>query len=90
MATIEAEMEQARLDGHVWAGNSYTTQEMVGIGGQVKMKVKKMVIVGAVVREHEDERANGDYLNREQHQTCRSWCSWCDRFVFGNDIDLTC
>lgn len=79
LAAIEAETEKARLAGHVWAGNSYSTQEMVGIGGQVKIKVKKIVVVGAVVKEHEDERADGNYLYREQQGFCRSWCSWCDR-----------
>lgn len=79
LAAIEAEMEKAQLDGHGWVGTSYTTQEMVGIGGQVKKKVKKMVVVGAAVKEYEDERADGSYLRREQTGVNRSWCSWCAR-----------
>ena len=79
LAAIEAEMEKAGLEGRLWAGSSYTPQEMVGIGGQVKKKVKKMVLVGRVVKEYEDERSDGTYLAREQEGLNRSWCSWCER-----------
>ncbi|KAK6437313.1 hypothetical protein LTR95_006489 [Oleoguttula sp. CCFEE 5521] len=83
LAAIEAEMSQAELEGRLWLGSSYTTQEIVGIGGRVKRKVKKRVMVGDVVKEYEDERSSNTYLQREQNGANRSWCSWCDRVVLG-------
>lgn len=68
-----------------WAGTSYFLQEIEGIGGVVKKKVKKRVRVGATVKEHEDERDHGDYLGREQKGEARSWCSWCQRVVPGKE-----
>lgn len=56
-------------------------QEIEGIGGVVKKKVKRKMQVGAVVKEHEDEREEGKYLWREQEHVNRSWCSWCARIV---------
>jgi len=58
-------------------------QEMEGIGGVVKKKVKRRLLVGDVVQEYEDEREGGRYLEREQDGVERSWCSWCDRVVLG-------
>ncbi|KAI4765617.1 hypothetical protein E4T52_06259 [Aureobasidium sp. EXF-3400] len=61
----------------------YFLQEMEGIGGVVKKKVKRRLLVGDVVQEFEDEREGGRYLEREQEGVERSWCSWCDRVVLG-------
>lgn len=73
--------QRARLEGRTWSGTSYLMQEMEGIGGVVKKKVKKRVRVGAVVKEYEDERDHGRYLGRERGGQNRTWCSWCDRVV---------
>ncbi len=59
----------------------YLRQEMEGIGGVVKKKLKTRVRVGAVVDEHEDEREHADYLAREIRGDERSWCGWCDRVI---------
>lgn len=75
--------EKAELEGRTWSGTSYLMQEMEGIGGVVKKKVKKRVRVGAVVKEYEDEREHGKFMRREQDGLNRSWCSWCDRIVLG-------
>ena len=83
LAALEAEIEKAQLEGRSWAGSSYTTQEIVGLGGRVKRKVKKRVLVGAAVKEYEEERANGAYFSKEQTGANRSWCSWCDRVIPG-------
>ncbi|KAL1310616.1 hypothetical protein AAFC00_000889 [Neodothiora populina] len=74
---------KAEMEGRTWSGTSYLMQEMEGIGGVVKKKVKRRVRVGAVVKEYEDEREHGHYLRREQDGLNRSWCSWCDRVVKG-------
>ncbi|OKL63915.1 hypothetical protein UA08_00619 [Talaromyces atroroseus] len=56
-----------RSDGHQHDDEpGYLRQEIVGIGGVVKQKVKKRVIVGACVEEYEDERETGKYLRREE------------------------
>ncbi|KAI7014005.1 hypothetical protein KC355_g4838 [Hortaea werneckii] len=80
---LENEMANAEIDSRHMHGSSYTTQEIVGIGGRVKRKVKKRVYVGAIVKEYEDERLNGKFLSREQNGANRSWCSWCCRVVPG-------
>ncbi|TQB68025.1 hypothetical protein MPDQ_004162 [Monascus purpureus] len=59
----------------------YFRQEMVGVGGVVKHKAKKRVMVGACVIEYEDERDTGQYLVREEEGLHRSWCAWCWRVV---------
>jgi hypothetical protein len=56
---------------------------MEGIGGVVKKKVRRRVLVGDVVQEFEEERERGKYLEREQDGVDRSWCSWCGRVVLG-------
>jgi hypothetical protein len=61
----------------------YLRQEIEGIGGVVKKKVKKRVRVGATVREHEDERERAGYLEREVKGLDRSWCGWCSRVIPG-------
>ncbi len=81
LAFIEAEMEKTGINGRSWAGSSYTTCEIVGIGGAVKKKVKKNILVGAIVKEYEDERITSKFLHREQDRLNRSWCSWCSRVV---------
>jgi len=59
-------------------------QEIEGIGGRVKMKGRRVVRVGAVVREWEDERdGNEPMLGREKGGDARCWCSWCERVVLG-------
>lgn len=83
LAALEAEMEKAGLDGRKWAGSSYMTHEIVGVGGKVKKKIKKEVLVGAIVKEYEDEKKEGKFLRREQNGLNRSWCSWCARVVPG-------
>ena len=58
----------------------YLQQEIEGIGGVVKKKVKKKVCVGATVAEFEDERKDPrKYLEREATGKERSWCGWCGR-----------
>lgn len=59
----------------------YLRQEIVGIGGVVKQKVKKRVTVGACVEEFDDERETGKYLQREETRQERGWCGWCWRVV---------
>ena len=61
----------------------YLRQEIEGIGGVVKKKVKKRVKVGATVKEHEDEREKAGYLEREAKGLERSWCGWCERVISG-------
>lgn len=81
-----SELAQAVIDedeGHHWTGTSFFTQEIEGIGGVMKKKVKRVVRVGAVVKEYEDEREGGDFLAREKERKMRSWCAWCERVVPG-------
>ncbi|KAJ4349422.1 uncharacterized protein N0V89_008037 [Didymosphaeria variabile] len=67
-----------------WTGTSYHTQEIEGIGGVVKMKLKKQVYVGECVKIYEDERDKSiRWLEREVSGKLRSWCSWCERVVPG-------
>lgn len=61
----------------------YLRQEIEGIGGVVKKKVKKKIRVGATVWEFDDERESGKYLVREASGSQRSWCGWCSRVVLG-------
>jgi hypothetical protein len=70
-----------KLDSRDDEEPGYFRQEIVGVGGVVKHKVKKRVIVGACVVEHEDERETGDYLQREENGQHRSWCGWCWRVI---------
>ena len=88
LAALELETAKAGSEGRHWNGSSYSTQEMVGIGGRVKTKVRKMVPVGAIVKEYEDERISEKFLEREQTGANRSWCSWCSRVIVGKkDLD---
>jgi hypothetical protein len=61
----------------------YLRQEVEGIGGVVKKKVKKRIRVGATVWEYDDERSSGKYLDGEASGKERSWCGWCGRVVKG-------
>lgn len=81
MAYARRQVERAQLEGRATTATSYLMQEIEGIGGVVKKKVKKRVRVGAVVKEYEDEREHGGYLSREQEGNNRSWCSWCQRVI---------
>ena len=81
-ATSETDVEDSATDESEKAG--YLRQEIEGIGGVVKKKVKKRVRVGKTVREYEDERERAEYLGREIRGESRSWCGWCDRVVLGS------
>ena len=61
----------------------YLRQEIEGIGGVVKKKIKKKVRTGATVWEFDDERESGKYLEREASGVQRSWCGWCNRVITG-------
>lgn len=83
-----------KCDEHVGDGGGgpekagYWRQEIEGIGGVVKRKVKRRVKVGRAVREYEDERECAGYLEREGRGEERSWCGWCWRVVPGvRDLD---
>lgn len=66
-------------------GPGYLRQEVEGLGGVMKKKVKKRVKVGATVWEYDDERETGKYLERESSGEQRSWCAWCSRVVLGRE-----
>jgi hypothetical protein len=66
-------------------GPGYHRQEVEGLGGVMKKKVKKRVKVGATVWEYDDERESGKYLEREASGEQRSWCAWCSRVVLGRE-----
>ena len=72
-------LDEPWADGGDKAG--YLTQEIEGIGGVVKKKVKKRVRIGRTVTEFEDERERAEYLGREIRRENRSWCGWCDRVI---------
>ena len=62
----------------------YLRQEIEGIGGVVKQKVKKRVRVGASVEERDDDRENATYLKQETSGAVRSRCGWCSGIVPSN------
>lgn len=68
----------------------YLSQEIEGIGGVVKKKVKKKVRPGATVCEFDNERESGKYLEREASGMQRSWCGWCNRVVMGEQDRAGC
>jgi len=70
-----------RVDNRDDEEPGYFRQEIVGIGGVVKHKVKKRITLGACVVEHEEERETGRYLRREETGQHRCWCAWCWRVV---------
>jgi hypothetical protein len=73
--------------GRTWSGGGFEVQEMEGVGGVVKKKIKKMVRVGRWVQEYEDERdglsneGRVRVLEREIEGRNRSWCAWCERVI---------
>ncbi|KAJ5729917.1 uncharacterized protein N7483_004425 [Penicillium malachiteum] len=73
--------ELVASDGHDDEEPGYFRQEVIGLGGVVKHKSKKRVMVGACVVEYEDERETGKYLLREECGSHRSWCGWCSRVI---------
>lgn len=75
LAHLQAGAAKAELQGRHWNGGSYTTQEMLGLGGAIKTKAKKLIPVGAVVKEYEDERVS-TFLEREKSGANRALCSW--------------
>ena len=72
-------------DSHDDEEPGYFRQEIIGLGGVVKQKAKKRVMVGACVMEHEDERETGRYLEREERRSRRAWCGWCSRVIPARD-----
>jgi len=76
LATLDENLENGEKPG-------YLRQEIEGIGGVVKKKVKKRIRVGKTVKEFEDEREKSEYLEREIKGESRSWCGWCGRVVLG-------
>jgi len=95
LAALRAEMDAHSVEDNTlgamegtgrrrWSGTSFWSQELEGIGGVMKKKVKKRIKVGATVREWEEERETGvPYLERERRGRDRSWCGWCERVVPG-------
>lgn len=84
LRTMEEEAEKIASEGtgRSWQGSSFEIQEIDGIGGVVKKKIKKLIPVGANVVENEDERdGTRAYLDREIKGDVRSWCSWCERVI---------
>ncbi|KAJ5179302.1 hypothetical protein N7492_002512 [Penicillium capsulatum] len=68
-------------DSHDDEEPGYFRQEVIGLGGVVKHKAKKRVMVGACVVEYENERETGQYLTHEENGSHRAWCGWCSRVV---------
>ncbi|KAI9813264.1 MAG: hypothetical protein M1827_004206 [Pycnora praestabilis] len=88
LAAQERELEASRLaqgyaNGERQGPLGYFRQEVEGIGGVVKRKVRKRVKLGKVVDEYEDEREKREILGRERGGENRSWCAWCWRVVPG-------
>ncbi|KAI1439093.1 hypothetical protein GGR50DRAFT_354 [Xylaria sp. CBS 124048] len=61
----------------------YARHEIEGIGGVVKTKLVRMILVGAGVPEWEDEKTKEQILEREASGRRRSWCGWCWRVIPG-------
>lgn len=80
--TLQQLEKEEEASGRSWAGGGFEIQEIEGVGGVVKRKIKKLVLLGKRVPEHEDERSQAvRYLSREEDGDVRSWCSWCERVV---------
>ncbi|KAJ5935500.1 hypothetical protein N7466_005047 [Penicillium verhagenii] len=75
------QQELASSDSHDDEEPGYFRQEVIGLGGVVKHKSKKRVMVGACVVEYEDEREKGSYLEREESGLYRAWCGWCSKVI---------
>ncbi len=79
---VEVEVECSSAEEEEECG--YWRQEVEGIGGVVRKKVRRRSKVGAPVREWEDEREGADeILGREKRGRERAWCGWCGRVVLG-------
>jgi hypothetical protein len=83
--------EMAVTEGRSWEGGGFVAQEVEGVGGIVKMKVKKLVMVGAEVDGLEEDVLESDPYGKKSEKRWqtgeRSWCSWCERVVPGtNDV----
>jgi hypothetical protein len=82
----EAEKVAAAGTGRSWEGGSFAAQEVEGVGGVWKMKVKRLVWVGAEVDEFDDEDPEGSKaLDKEIKGEARSWCAWCNRVIPSKD-----
>ncbi|KAL8832870.1 MAG: hypothetical protein Q9170_004712 [Blastenia crenularia] len=81
----ESDSERHWMEGEAKEERAgYWQQEIEGIGGIVKKKVRKRIRVGKTVKEWEDERdGKEDALGRESRGEARSWCGWCGRVVWG-------
>lgn len=77
--------ELVSTDSHDDEEPGYFRQEIIGLGGLMKHKAKKRVMVGACVVEYEDERETGKYLVREESGLHRAWCGWCSRVIPANN-----
>lgn len=77
--------EPVSTDSHDDEEPGYFRQEIIGLGGLMKHKAKKRVMVGACVAEYEDERETGKYLVREESGLHRAWCGWCLRVIPANN-----
>lgn len=73
--------ELVSTDTHDDEEPGYFRQEVIGLGGLMKHKAKKRVMVGACVVEYEHERETGRYLMREESGLHRAWCGWCSRVI---------
>ena len=68
-------------EGHGDEEPGYLRQELEGIGGAVKQKVKKHIMVAASVDESDREQEKGVDLKEETSGSVRSWCAWCSQVV---------
>ncbi|CEO59956.1 hypothetical protein PMG11_04604 [Penicillium brasilianum] len=73
--------ELVSSDSHDDEEPGYFRQEVIGLGGLMKHKAKKRVMVGACVVEYEHERESGSYLLHEEKRLHRAWCGWCSRVI---------
>jgi hypothetical protein len=62
-------------------GPGYERHEIVGIGGVIKRKLVRIVKVGGVVPEWDDEQTSSTILRRDVDGLRRSWCGWCRRVI---------
>ncbi|KAF2404576.1 hypothetical protein EJ06DRAFT_503884 [Trichodelitschia bisporula] len=83
-ACFAARVVEKEMDCAITANSGHTgfdVQEMVGVGGLVKRKTKKLIYVGAEAMRYQDEGENMKSLERENRGEVRSWCAWCDRVI---------
>ncbi len=86
---VDCEVDEGASDtsspGHSPPSHPSHHQEIIGLGGLMKHKAKKRVMVGACVAEYEDERETGKHLVREESGLDRAWCGWCSRVIPANN-----